>query len=68
MHEHRYRIMVSGGLGAIARLAFEELKVEPASSNTALVGDMDQAGLYGALHRIRALGIELVEVVRLPPN
>jgi len=30
------------------------------------MGDLDQAALYGALNRISSLGLELVEVVRLP--
>jgi hypothetical protein len=64
--EHRYRIVVSGGLGDIARQAFEGLKIEPDGENTALMGDLDQAALYGALNRISSLGLELVEVVRLP--
>lgn len=66
MLEHRYRIVVSGGLGDIARQAFEGLKIEPDGENTALMGDLDQAALYGALNRISSLGLELVEVVRLP--
>jgi hypothetical protein len=64
--DHRYRIVVSGGLGDIARQAFEGLKIEPDGENTALMGDLDQAALYGALNRISSLGLELVEVVRLP--
>ena len=66
MLDHRYRIVVSGGLGDIARQAFEGLKIEPDGENTALMGDLDQAALYGALNRISSLGLELVEVVRLP--
>lgn len=66
MLEHRYRIVVSGGLGDIARQAFEGLKIEPDGENTALMGDLDQAALYGALNRISSLGLELVGVVRLP--
>jgi hypothetical protein len=63
--EHRYRIVVSGGLGELARQAFEGFNVDPVGSNTALIADLDQAALYGALTRISSLGLELVEVVRL---
>lgn len=68
MHQHRYRMVVSGGLGKVARRALEGMKVEPAGPDTALIGDMDQAAPYSALHRINALNLELVEVVRLPPQ
>jgi hypothetical protein len=68
VHMHRYRVVVSGGLGATARCAFEEMKMEPVGRDTALIGDMDQAALYGVLNRIYALNLELVEVVRQPPE
>jgi hypothetical protein len=62
---HRYRITVAGVLGETAREWFGDFQIEPEGSNTALIGDLDQAGLYGALSRILALGLELVEVTRL---
>jgi hypothetical protein len=68
VHMHRYRVVVSGGLGATARGAFEGMKAEPVGCDTALIGDMDQAALYGVLNRIYAFNLELVEVVRLPPE
>lgn len=68
MHEHRYRIVVADGLGEVARSAFEGLKIEPAGSDTAMIGDLDQAALYGVLNRINALNLELVELVRLAPD
>jgi hypothetical protein len=63
---HRYRITIAGGLGEIGREAFSDFIIEPNGTNTALVGDLDQAALYGALNRILALGLELVELSRLP--
>jgi hypothetical protein len=62
---YRYRITVAGVLGQTAREWFEDFQTEPEGSNTALIGDLDQAGLYGALSRILSLGLELVEVTRL---
>jgi hypothetical protein len=62
---HRYRIMISGGLGEIGREAFEDFQIESNGANTVLIGDLDQAALYGALNRILMLGLELVELSRL---
>jgi hypothetical protein len=62
---HRYRITVAGVLGETARAWFGDFQTEPVGGNTALIGDLDQADLFGALNRILALGLELVEVTRL---
>jgi hypothetical protein len=64
--KHRYRITIAGGLGAIGREAFADFHIEPNETYTALIGDLDQAALHGALNRILALGLELVELSRLP--
>jgi hypothetical protein len=66
VRRHRYRITVAGGLGEIGREAFADFRIEPNGRYTALIGDLDQAGLHGALNRILALGLELVELNRLP--
>ncbi len=65
MRTHRYRITISGGLGETGREAFGEFQIEPNGTDTVLIGDLDQSGLYGALHRIQSLGLELVELTRL---
>ena len=65
MRAHRYRIIVSGRLGKTTRVVFEDLCVESDGANTGLAGELDQAGLYGVLDRIQALGLELVAVSRL---
>ena len=65
MRIHRYRITVAGVLGETTGAWFEDFQIEPEGSNTVLIGDLDQAGLYGALSRILALGLELVAVTRL---
>ena len=66
MRTHRYRITIAGGLGEIGREAFKDFIIEPNGTNTSLIGDLDQAALYGTLDRILALGLELVELSRLP--
>jgi len=62
---HRYRITISGRLGDIGCEAFADFDSEPSGPDTALIADLDQAALYGALNRILSLGFELVEVRRL---
>jgi hypothetical protein len=63
---HRYRITIAGGLGEIGREAFKDFMIEPNGINTSLIGDLDQAALYGTLDRILALGLELVDLNRMP--
>lgn len=65
MSTHRYRITIAGGLGEIGREAFANFLIEPNGTNTVLVGDLDEAALYGALNRILALRLELIELRRL---
>jgi hypothetical protein len=67
---HRYRIIISGGLGVLGREAFgsfqiESFRIESKDTRTVLTGDLDQAGLYSALNRIQALGLELVGLTRV---
>jgi hypothetical protein len=61
---HRYQITVAGVLGEIGREAFADFVIEANGANTVLIGDLDQAALYGALNRILALGLDLVELSR----
>jgi hypothetical protein len=63
---NRYRIVVSGALGKVGRDVFWDLRVEDNGTNTSLTGDLDQAALYGVLDRILVLGLEIVELSRLP--
>ena len=65
MGTHRYRITVAGDLGRVAREVFEDFTIEADGTHTSLVADLDQAALYGALHRIQSLGLELVELKRI---
>lgn len=67
MRTHRYRITVAGGFGRATRQAFEDFIIEASGTHTALIAGLDQAALYGALNRIRSLGLELelVELTRI---
>jgi hypothetical protein len=63
-----YSIRVRGHLGEMLRSAFPALQAELRGADTLLTGPLpDQAALYGVLAEIEALGLELLEVRRLPP-
>jgi hypothetical protein len=65
---YRYRILVRGRLGETLRCAFPALQAEASGRDTALIGPLaDRAALYGVLAEIESLGLELLEVRRLPP-
>jgi len=61
---HRYQITISGSLGEIGREAFGDFRIESNGTDTTLIGDLDQAALYGVLNRILTLGFELLELTR----
>lgn len=64
----QYAIRVRGHLGEMLRSAFPALQAQPCGEDTVLTGPLpDQAALYGVLAEIEALGLELLEVRRLPP-
>ena len=64
----RYEICVGGHLGDTIRCAFPGLQARARGGATVLSGVLaDQAALYGVLAQIEALGLELIEVRRLPP-
>ena len=63
----RYQIRVRGLLGQTIRSAFPGLQGQPDGGDTVLTGTLvDQAALYGVLAEAEALGLELIEVRRLP--
>jgi hypothetical protein len=67
-YEKRYEICVGGRLGDTIRSAFPALQARPRGDDTILSGVFaDQAALYGVLAQLEALGLELIEVRRLPP-
>jgi Flp pilus assembly CpaF family ATPase len=62
-----YEIRVRGHLGATIRRAFPALNAEIEDSDTLLRGALpDQSALHGVLSQIEALGLELLELRRLP--
>ena len=65
---HHYRIRVRGHLGQTIRSAFPALQARASGGDTVLTGPLpDRAALHGVLAEIEALGLELLEVRRLPP-
>jgi hypothetical protein len=66
-YENRYEICVGGRLGSLIRSAFPHLRARSRGGDTVLSGMFaDQAALYGVLAQLEALGLELIEVRRLP--
>jgi hypothetical protein len=63
----RYQIRVGGLLGETISSAFPALRAQADGGDTVLTGVLaDQAALYGVLAEVEALGLELIEVHRLP--
>src|SRR3954454_2396290 len=57
-----YTIRVAGGLGATTLGAFPEFARHIDGSITTLTGELpDSAALYGALARLEALGLDLID-------
>jgi hypothetical protein len=62
-----YEIRIKGRISDALQDAFEGLNVCVKPVETVVWGtDLDQGALYGVLERIQSLGLELVEVRRLP--
>ena len=68
MTRRRYEIRVIGSFGPATHEAFADLVVEVESASTVLSGNLDQRGLHAVLDRVRALGLELVEITQAPPS
>ena len=65
----RYEIRIRGHLGETVRSAFPTLRAELSGGDTVLTGVLpDRAALYGLLAEIEVLGLELLELRRLPPD
>lgn len=63
MTEGTYVIIVRGVAGPAVRAVFDDVAVSAAGDTTVLRrARTDQAALYGLLHRIQDLGLELLDV------
>ena len=62
-----YEIRVRGHLGAKIRRAFPALTAQTRGKDTLLSGCLpDQAAVYRVIAKLEALGLELLELRRLP--
>ena len=67
--QHLYEIRVRGHLGTKMLRAFPALSAQAQGADTLLTGCLpDQAAVYGVIARLEALGLDLVELRRLPPG
>jgi hypothetical protein len=65
----RYEIRVRGRLGETICSAFPALRARAEGGDTVLTGVLaDKAAVYGVLAEAEALGLELIEICRLPPE
>jgi hypothetical protein len=65
----KYAFRIQGHLGPSMLSAFPDLRSEVDGQDTVLSGEVpDQAALHGVLSKIEAMGLELVEVRRLPTD
>jgi hypothetical protein len=63
----RYEIRIRGRVSSAVLATFDPLESDVERVETILHGPVrDQAELHGLLHRLQALGLELIEVRRLP--
>jgi len=63
-----YVIRIKGHLGATVLSAFPAMAPHHRGAHTVLIGLLDRSALYGVLAEIDALGLDLVEVRRLPQD
>jgi uncharacterized protein (UPF0218 family) len=66
MVQTMYEIRVAGAVPEEDLRDMGAVTVAPAQVSTVLYGLPDEAALYGLLSRLRALGIEVIEVRRVP--
>lgn len=62
----RYEVRVAGSVPPPVLSELQDIEVAAQELRTVLSGRFqDQAALYGFLHRLRALGLDIVEVRRI---
>jgi hypothetical protein len=67
MAASKYEFRIRGRLSATLLARFDPLESDAERVETVLHGRIrDQAELHGVLERVQALGLELIEVRRLP--
>jgi hypothetical protein len=67
--EARYEIRIRGRVGQAVLDTFDRLQSDVEPVETILHGPVrDQAELHGLLRRLQGLGLELIEVRRLPES
>ena len=65
----RYEIRVRGSIGPTMMQAFPTLAASRNGEDTSLTGSLpDQSALYGVIHQLEALGLQLLEIRRLPTD
>jgi hypothetical protein len=65
----RYEIRVRGPIGPTIMQAFPTLAQRRSGQDTLLVGSLpDQCALYGVIHQLEALGLQLLEIRRPPTS
>jgi hypothetical protein len=65
----RYEIRIRGRVSDATLSSLEGMDADVAQAETILHGPVaDQVRLHGLLDRIQSLGLELIEVRRLPPS
>ncbi len=63
----RYEIRVRGPIGPTTMQAFPTLAARRSGQDTLLIGSLpDQSALYGVIHQLETLGLQLLEIRRLP--
>jgi hypothetical protein len=61
----RYEIRVRGPIGPTIMQAFPTLAASRNGEDTLLTGSLpDQSALYGVIHQLEALGLQLLEIRR----
>ena len=65
--ERHYEIRIGGPIGRTMMEAFPTLAATRSGQDTLLTGSLpDQSALYGVIHELEALGLQLLEIRRLP--